>query len=228
MTSSLRFKRIILLGLLSFVISLPAPLLATETVHYGKVIGVTDGDTIKILEHREMLKVRLAEVDAPETGQAFGTQAKKALSDLVFGKEVRVIERDQDRYGRMVGVVYVDNQSVNREMVRQGMAWVYRRYATEIAFFQLEEEAKAQKRGLWADPHAIPPWDYRHGSGKTENAPREIAAPPVVPIIGNAQSKIYHWQGCPNYKRISTLHQVFFKSRAEAEEAGFRAARNCL
>jgi endonuclease YncB( thermonuclease family) len=228
MTSSLRLERIILLGLLSFFLSLPLPLLATETVHYGKVIGVTDGDTIKILERRETLKVRLAEIDAPETRQAFGTQAKKALSDLIFGKEVRVIERDHDRYGRMVGIVYADNQNVNMEMVRRGMAWVYRRYALETAFFQLEEEAKAEKRGLWADPHAIPPWEYRHGSGKKESAQlEEIVVKPVAPIIGNAQSKIYHWQGCPNYRMVSAPHQVFFKTRAEAEEAGFRAARNC-
>lgn len=225
--ASLRLKWITLLWFFSLFIFLPASLLAAESVHYGKVIGVTDGDTIKVLQQRTALKVRLAEIDAPEIRQAFGTQAKKTLADMVFGKEVKVIERDQDRYGRLVGTVYVGEQSVNAEMVRRGMAWVYRRYATDPTLFQIEEQAKANKRGLWTDPYAMPPWEYRHGNKVTAEATPRPRTKEVALIKGNINSKIYHWPGCPNYNTIAPQHQMLFVSKREAEKAGFRAARNC-
>jgi micrococcal nuclease len=232
--------------------SFTASLFAAPTVYSGKVVSVTDGDTLHLLVQRTTIKVRLAEIDAPEKSQAFGTQSKKTLSNIVFGKEVLVVEQDRDRYGRMVGTVYVGDVNANVEMIRRGMAWVYVRYAKDPALFQLEDEARIAKRGLWADPHAIPPWEYRYsqngssrllataaetattevftGNGKraaASSATRPSAATTSEAIIGNRKSKIYHWPGCPNYHGISPKNQVFFTSRTEAEAAGFRAARNC-
>jgi len=77
------------------------------------------------------------------------------------------------------------------------------------------------------DSDAIPPWQYRHGVGQKRRNRRKIAPKAAPPIIGSVKSKIYHWQGCPNYRRLSAQHQVFFENKAAAEEAGFRAARNC-
>jgi endonuclease YncB( thermonuclease family) len=137
---------------------------AYPQTYEGKVIGVSDGDTITILiGGRTQLKVRLAEIDAPEKSQAFGQRSKQSLSDLVFGKQVKVEQQDWDRYGRVVGRVYADGLDVNAEQVKRGTAWVYRKYAHDQALFALEQEAKNNKRSLWADPHAIPPWEYRHG-----------------------------------------------------------------
>jgi micrococcal nuclease len=109
--------------------------------------------------------VRLHGIDAPETGQDFGSRAKQAASDLAFGKQVTVREVDKDRYGRTVAeVVLPDGKSMNREMVRGGMAGWYRKYApADRELASLEADAKAAKRGLWVQAGAVPPWDWRNG-----------------------------------------------------------------
>jgi micrococcal nuclease len=99
---------------------------------YGaRVIGITDGDTLTVLTaQKTKVKIRLAGIDAPESGQELGTRAKQAASELAFGKIVTIIERDKDRYGRTVADDWLtDGRSLNREMVRNGLAWWYRKYA---------------------------------------------------------------------------------------------------
>ena len=100
--------------------------------YMGRVVGVSDGDTITILDAgKRQIKVRLAEIDAPEFRQPYGSRAKQELSRLVFGKTVTVKAQDTDRYGRTVGRVYADGSDVNAGMVRRGAAWVYRQYAKD-------------------------------------------------------------------------------------------------
>lgn len=127
----------------------------------GPVIAILDGDTIDVLIDRQPVRVRLAQIDAPEKRQAFGTRSRQALSALVFRQSVTVADAGRDRYGRVLGTVYVSGVNVNAEMVRQGMAWVYRQYATDRSLFALENEARADRRGLWADPSPVPPWQFR-------------------------------------------------------------------
>jgi endonuclease YncB( thermonuclease family) len=127
----------------------------------GPVIAILDGDTIDVLIDRQPVRVRLAQIDAPEKRQAFGTRSRQALSALVFRQSVTVADAGRDRYGRVLGTVYVSGVNVNAEMVRQGMAWVYRQYATDRSLFALEGEARAGRRGLWADPSPVPPWQFR-------------------------------------------------------------------
>ena len=130
----------------------------------GRVVGIADGDTLTVLDGTlRQTKVRLAEIDTPESGQPYGSRAKQALSALVFGKEVRVMVVDTDRYGRTVGRVYADALDVNAEMVRQGAAWVYRKYSRDPSLLLLEQEARAARRGLWALPETerTPPWEWR-------------------------------------------------------------------
>ena len=132
-------------------ITLAAALFATPPAaieFVGKVVGVTDGDTITVLVERRAIKVRLGEIDTPEKAQPYGSRAKQALSDLVFGKVAAVREQTRERYGRTVGRVYVDGHDVNAELVRSGQAWVYRKYATDRSLYGLETEAKAAQRGL--------------------------------------------------------------------------------
>lgn len=139
-------------------------LLAAQTVSAdfsGKVVDVSDGDTITVLKDREQVKVRLVEIDAPEKGQAFGNRSKQALSELVRGKQVEIRERGTDRYGRTLGRVYQSGVDVNAEMVRRGMVWVYVKYAKDQGFYQIETEAREQRRGLWADKDPVPPWEWR-------------------------------------------------------------------
>ena len=132
----------------------------------GRVVSVADGDTITVLVGREQVKVRLIEIDAPERAQAFGNRAKQALAAMVFGKDVEVEERGKDRYKRTLGRVVVNGLDANAEMVRQGYAWVYRKYSKNPGLLRLETEAREAKRGLWMDAEPMPPWEWRH-RGKT-------------------------------------------------------------
>jgi micrococcal nuclease len=160
----------------------------------GKVVGVHDGDTITVLMDRTRVKIRLFEIDCPETGQEFGSRAKLATSGLAFGKVVTVHSRRNDRYGRTVAdVVLPDGRTLNHELVRRGLAWWFRKYAPKDASLaRLEAEARAARVGLWSQPDPTPPWDWRR-NGKAA-LPPELAGK----IIGNRHSRIYHKPGCPN------------------------------
>lgn len=126
------------------------------------VIGISDGDTLTVLnEDKQQVKIRLAEIDAPENGQPFGTKSKQSLSDLCFGKQAKVTPRAKDQLGRTVARVSCDGVDANSEQVSRGMAWVYRKYAKDHNLFIFEHEAKRQKRGLWADKFPTPPWKWR-------------------------------------------------------------------
>ena len=127
----------------------------------GEVVGVADGDTITVLRENEQVKVRLAEIDAPEKAQPFGNKSKQALSALVNGKTVLVVEQGHDRYKRTIGRVYQGDVDVSAAQVKQGMAWVYRKYSKDVSLLPLEDEAKAQRLGLWADDEPVPPWEWR-------------------------------------------------------------------
>lgn len=143
----------------------------------AKVVRVSDGDTVKVRTHescssgkdcvggKKEYRVRLAEIDTPESNQPFGSNARQMLTDLVYGKAIQVKQTDIDRYGRLVAHLYMSEEGVwiNAELVRTGAAWVYRRYAKSPELFQLEDQARAAEQGLWSLPEAerIPPWEWR-------------------------------------------------------------------
>ena len=128
----------------------------------GRVVGVTDGDTIKVLRANHPETVRLLGVDAPEKRQAYGDRAKRFTADLVFDRTVTVRTTGRDRNGRLLGeVVLPDGRSLNQELVRAGYAWWFRKYSRDVRLARLEEEARQSRRGLWADAAPQAPWDYR-------------------------------------------------------------------
>lgn len=128
----------------------------------GKVVGVSDGDTIEVMRAGRAVRVRLQGIDCPESRQAFGTRAKQFTAELVFGKTVAVQVYGTDQYGRILGeVILPDGRSLNRELVRNGYAWWYRRYSNDPVLQQLEEEARRERRGLWRDKNPVPPWEFR-------------------------------------------------------------------
>jgi endonuclease YncB( thermonuclease family) len=125
-----------------------------------KVVGVHDGDTINGLDDsKTQFKIRLDAIDAPELGQPFGQASKKALSEKVFGKNVVVIAKTKDKYGRTVGHVMIDGRDVNLEMLKEGMAWHYEKYDHNKRLREAEQSSRADKKGLWADGDAAPRWD---------------------------------------------------------------------
>lgn len=141
---------------LSLILLLVIFPVSAETIHQGKVVRIVDGDTLVLLVDEKQHKIRLSDIDTPERKQPFGTRAKQALSELAFGKQARVVEVTIDRYGRIVGRIYVDGLDVNRELVAEGFAWVYRKYSNDAELLKLEALAKQKGLGLWVDPNPIP------------------------------------------------------------------------
>ncbi|MBY0552044.1 MAG: thermonuclease family protein [Candidatus Obscuribacterales bacterium] len=128
----------------------------------GKVVGVTDGDTVTVLHDGVPQKVRLAGIDCPEKSQDFGQRAKNFTSEQCFGKSVTIIERGHDRYGRTIGdLISGSGTNVNQELVRSGLAWHYLQFSKDAKLAQLEAEARAEQRELWQDKNAIAPWKFR-------------------------------------------------------------------
>ncbi|MBQ7652287.1 MAG: thermonuclease family protein [Victivallales bacterium] len=139
---------------------------------HATVVAVFDGDTIRVLDAQRMQhKIRLDAIDAPETGQAYGTQAKKYLSSLVVGREVRIVYTEKDRYGRILGTVFIGNNNVNLMVVEAGYAWHYVYFAKDkLEYAAAEARAKKSRRGLWADTRPpLPPWDYRKAKKTKQN-----------------------------------------------------------
>ena len=135
----------------------------------AKVIGISDGDTMEVLFRDKPIKIRLAHIDAPEKRgtQPFGNNSKKALSDLCFAKIVTVQSEKYDRYKRLISVIITDkNKNVNKEMLRLGMAWHYKKYSNNAEYAQLENLARKNRVGLWQDQNAIAPWLWRENKKK--------------------------------------------------------------
>lgn len=150
-------KVILLFYLVSFNTSTKSP-----DFFFGKVVGVKDGDTIEVLYEGKGETIRLLDIDCPEKKQAFGTKAKQFTSDLCFGKEVKVVSHGKrDRYKRLLATVFVGDINVNEELVKSGFAWHFKKYSDKQIFADLENRARENKIGLWADPYPIAPWDYR-------------------------------------------------------------------
>ena len=139
----------------------------------GRVVRVADGDTVSILDaSNAQHKVRLFGIDSPEQNQPFGKAAKKVLLDLVSQQTVGVVVVTRDDYGRTVGTLYRDGVNINVAMVANGYAWWYQHFAPyERKLAESEQQARQQKLGLWADPHPVPPWDWRRGQ-RSAGAPR--------------------------------------------------------
>ena len=135
-------------SLLTFLLLLLAlPALAADL--QGRVVGISDGDTFTLLTAgKQQVKIRLAEIDAPESGQPYGNKSKQALSGLVFGKDVRVVVQTTDRYGRTVGRPYVGDLDISAEMVRMGAAWAYREYLRDKRLLTLESGGKGREKRL--------------------------------------------------------------------------------
>jgi endonuclease YncB( thermonuclease family) len=134
----------------------------------GKVIKVTDGDTVNVLtDDNQTHKVRLSGIDAPEKSQAFGNKSKQALADDIDGKTVTVEFNKRDKYQRIVGKITVNGKDVNLNQIKRGLAWHYKKYENEqdvedrSIYANAEYLAQRDKIGLWFDANPIPPWDFR-------------------------------------------------------------------
>jgi endonuclease YncB( thermonuclease family) len=132
------------------------------------VIGISDGDTLKArceeLDGKINITVRLAEIDAPEKGQAWGTRSRQHLAELCHGQSAVLKPRTTDRYGRTVGRVECDGVDASAEQVRSGMAWVFDRYVSDSALYEMQAVARGERRGLWGDAEPVAPWESRRAA----------------------------------------------------------------
>lgn len=144
------------------MLSITLILLQSKT-YFGTVIGVTDGDSIVVLTvSNKQIKVRLEGIDCPELGQDFGEEAKQVTVGLCFKMKVRIEETGKDRFGRTLAFVFVNEVCLNKELLKEGMAWHYKKYNHNPDLASLEEEARSKKVGLWSQISAAPPCDFRN------------------------------------------------------------------
>lgn len=166
--------RVLLVGLATAAASAHAQSLT------GVVVGVSDGDTITLLDQsKRQHKIRVAGIDAPERKQPFGQRSKEYLSALVYTKEVVVLGDKADRYGRTVAKIMVAKsdctlpacprtEDAGLRQIQAGLAWWYRKYAKEqlpqdrARYETAEAKARANGAGLWSEPDPVPPWEWRH------------------------------------------------------------------
>jgi endonuclease YncB( thermonuclease family) len=141
----------------------------------ARVVAITDGNTLRAVHEGREITVRLRWIDSPETGQRYSSQAKQALGELVGGQVVTVRDFGSDAHGRrLADVVLPDGRNVNRELVRLGWAWWFRKYSRDVTLGTLEADARAARRGLWADAHPVPPWEWRASQVSDRDAPRIV------------------------------------------------------
>jgi micrococcal nuclease len=140
-------------------------LLSTNLFSKGLLtdISVTDGDSLRGIYKNKLIKIRLAEIDAPELRQSFGLNSKNCLINLIQESDNKVFFKfkEKDRYDRHVGWIYSKNLDINLEMVKKGCAWVYDRYVQRKVLFKLQDDARESKIGLWKNSEAIAPWNWR-------------------------------------------------------------------
>lgn len=162
----LGWRRAIAALFLLFVLSLPTS--AYAGLLEGKVVSVHDGDTITLLDATQRQhKIRLAGIDAPELSQAFGRVSRQNLADQIAGRTVVIEWTKRDKYQRLVGKVLLNGRDINITQIEAGLAWHYKKYATEqspedrLRYARAEEKARASRHGLWQDERSVPPWEYR-------------------------------------------------------------------
>jgi len=207
------------LGILLAVLAI-APLRAADRFT-GRVVGVSDGDTITVLRNSRPVKIRLDGIDCPESAQDFGQRARQFTSGLVFAKAVTVDVRNVDRYGRLVARVQVDGRDMSLALVNAGFAWHYRQYSKDPGLARAELEARSKHMGLWSQPNAVPPWEFRHPVTRASNG-----ATIAGPFHANVRSGLFHRPGCKQYgcKNCTRV----FQTQKQALAAGFHPAGDCL
>lgn len=184
----------------------------------GKVVSVSDGDTITILAiSKKTHKIRFEHIDTPEKSQAYGQAAKKHLSSIVFGKTVEAKVKTTDRYGRSIATIFLEDKNINLEMVKAGYAWHYKKYSKDIIFAAEEVISRKAKKGLWQDSNPVPPWEFRRTGRKSKET--NTSDDPNLKFWVTTSSGIRHNSSCKNYKTT--------KGKATDENGGKRACKIC-
>jgi micrococcal nuclease len=218
-------------GLLALMLFL-VPQAELKTIN-GEVTLVRNGDTLTVKTKRNRAyKVRLADIDAPEISQPFGKPSRRLARDLALKKTVRVNYTFKDKYGRLIGEVFLPGgKLLNEEMLKAGLAWHYRVKHPHSSFLEkLEYKAWQKNLGLWVQETPVPPWEFRR-----EN---RLPKPPSKPedmdydlfltygLVGNPKTQVYEWPACKGYPKDATGY-IKFGNRLAAETIGYRVSTRC-
>ena len=166
----------------------------------AKVVVVLDGDTVMVQRKGGLVKIRLAEIDAPEKAQTFGETSRRSLSDMVLGQQIKVSSQAVDKYGRIVAHLDLDGLDVNAEQIRRGMAWEYSHFHGNQELVALQEEAMQVPRGLWALSDPMPPWEWRKLHPNVDDKTHAAVATAVVAGAANPLGS-----GCGGKKYCSEM-----------------------
>ena len=205
------------------------PLLAQAEQFTGKVVGIRTGDTLSVLRNGRVVQVHLYGVACPDRWQAFGTQARQFTRDIAFRQMVAVVVDAvamdaTNRRSRLIAAVQLpDGRDLSQGLVQAGYAWHDPRYAPhDRRLAQLQAEAQAAQRGLWAEANPVPPWEW----GQEQRQPASAEVPQDTDsaeagIIGSRLRKVYYWSGCPEYNKVSRRNRVVFQGREAADLEDF-------
>ncbi len=191
MTSAVKISALILFSALLALGAEPKPI----HILTGKVVSIHDGDSITVLDAEKVQhKIRLHGIDAPEQRQAFGTKSKQALGEKLHEKQVRIEWSSLDQYGRRIGIVFVGDRNINREMVAEGWAWHFVKYSSAKELTEAEERARVNRVGLWADAKPVAPWEFRRSLDIAETALEKPLEAGAVFVTDNGTK--FHRAGC--------------------------------
>lgn len=221
--------RSLLLSLFSLVALCFSPAWA-ETL-LGHCVGVADGDTCTLLLRHEdgskkTERIRFHGIDAPESHQPYGQASKKLVSDLIYDKDIRVEVQTRDKYGRLVGKVFVGETNVNLAVVKAGLAWWYRQYgAGETALAEAEQAARTARLGLWQDPAPVAPWDFRHKGKQAAASAPSAQAPAPSPAAHPASGEKQYWVTTSSGKTHNVSCRYYANSNGYYSSTG--TGNNC-
>jgi endonuclease YncB( thermonuclease family) len=185
------------------------------------VVGISDGDTLAVMQNGRAVRIRLDGIDAPEAGQDFTNAAKQFLSDLVFDQTVTVSVKERDRYDRLVSRVQINGRDVSLAMVEGGFAWHYVPLLPTMNRWPRPSETPGPRAvALWTRANPIPPWEFR-----ATPAAATTQAPSAGPYHGNVRSHVFHKPSCRYYNCKNCT--AVFQTREAAIAAGYRPGGIC-
>ncbi len=211
-----------------WVLLLLAPALAAAQEFRARVVGVDDGDTVRVLRGQGDVRIRIFGIDAPEATQPFGPEARELARRLLLDQTVVVSMKSVDQYGRLVAALVLNGRDVGAELIAAGAAWNYAQFSQDDRLATLEAGARRARRGMWALGHPQAPWLYRAaaragGSGSATSS----GAPTATGLFhGNQRSRVFHAPGCQQYDCANCT--VPFESAVAAAAAGYRAHTVCV
>lgn len=206
--SSIRSLRL----LLGMIFVLASELVIAQDIT-GKVIKIQDGDSFLLETTDSTYKVRLNGIDCPEINQPFGEDARDFVNKFLLDS-VTIIPLTVDKYGRTIADAFYNDTLINFLLIKNGYAWHYKKYSSDIVLSEAEEEAKVERKGLWSDPDVVAPWDWRSGNYDYSKFIEGDEAKVFI-CIGSENSYFHNSSHCQDLQNCSSTITLLYPSEAQ-------------